>query len=170
MQISVTIEAPELASAIRALAESIGGQTRNIQVMTPAPVAPEFTAPMTQPVAAPVTPAPMAPGVPTQMAPGVPMAPLAPVMPAPITQPVAAPAAPLAPPPVPGTAAGTVPTTAQTYTMEQLAVAATQLVDAGRRGELVSLLAQFGVQALTALPKEQYGNFATHLRAMGARI
>lgn len=66
--------------------------------------------------------------------------------------------------------AGTVPTTAQTYTMDQLAVAATQLVDAGRRQELVSLLAAFGVQALTALPKEQYGAFATQLRAMGAKI
>lgn len=63
-----------------------------------------------------------------------------------------------------------VPTQLQTYTMEQLAVAATQLVDAGRRTELVNLLTSFGVQALTALPKEQYGNFATQLRAMGAKI
>jgi hypothetical protein len=63
-----------------------------------------------------------------------------------------------------------VPTASQTYTMEQLAVAATQLVDAGRRTELVSLLQTFGVQALTALPKEQYGAFATQLRALGAKI
>lgn len=63
-----------------------------------------------------------------------------------------------------------VPVQAQTYSMEQLAVAATQLVDAGRRTELVGLLQQFGVQALTALPKEQYGNFATQLRSMGAKI
>ena len=63
-----------------------------------------------------------------------------------------------------------IPVAAPTYSMEQLAVAATQLVDAGRRQELVNLLAQFGVQALTALPKEQYGNFATQLRAMGAKI
>lgn len=64
----------------------------------------------------------------------------------------------------------TVPTSSQTYSMEQLAVAATQLVDAGRRSELVSLLQTFGVQALTALPKEQYGAFATQLRALGAKI
>lgn len=63
-----------------------------------------------------------------------------------------------------------VPTSAPTYTQEQLAVAATQLNDAGRRTELVQLLASFGVQALTALPKEQYGAFATRLREMGARI
>lgn len=63
-----------------------------------------------------------------------------------------------------------VPTTTQAYTMEQLAVAATQIVDAGHRNELVSLLASFGVQALTALPKEQYGAFATQLRGLGAKI
>jgi hypothetical protein len=64
----------------------------------------------------------------------------------------------------------TAPASTQTYTMEQLAVAATQIVDAGRRTELVSLLNSFGVQALTALPKEHYGAFATQLRALGAKI
>jgi hypothetical protein len=63
-----------------------------------------------------------------------------------------------------------VPTTAATYSPDQLAQAGTQLVDAGRRDELVGLLASFGVQALTQLPKEQYGNFATQLRAMGAKL
>lgn len=69
-----------------------------------------------------------------------------------------------------GQAPAAVPTTEQSYTLDQLAVAATQLVDAGRREELVQLLGQFGVQALTALPKEQYGAFATALRQMGAKI
>lgn len=69
-----------------------------------------------------------------------------------------------------GVQTSTVPTSSQAYTMEQLAVAATQLVDAGRRSELVSLLQTFGVQALTALPKEQYGAFATQLRVLGAKI
>lgn len=75
-------------------------------------------------------------------------------------------------PPVQAPAAQTpiVPTASQTYTMEQLAVAATQLVDAGRRTELVSLLQTFGVQALIALPKEQYGAFATQLRVLGVKI
>lgn len=63
-----------------------------------------------------------------------------------------------------------VPTTAASYSMDQLAVAATQLMDAGRKVELVALLTAFGVQALTMLPKEQYGNFATQLRTMGAKI
>ena len=63
-----------------------------------------------------------------------------------------------------------VPTTPATYSLDQLAQAGTQLVDTGRRDELVGLLASFGVQALTQLPKEQYGNFATQLRVMGAKI
>src|SRR5690606_11428308 len=63
-----------------------------------------------------------------------------------------------------------VPTTEPTYTFDQLAVAATQLTDAGRREEVLQLLNSFGVQALTALPKEQYGAFATKLRELGAKI
>ena len=62
------------------------------------------------------------------------------------------------------------PAAGESYTMEQLAVAATSIVDGGRRTDLVSLLSSFGVQALTSLPKEQYDAFATELRALGARI
>jgi hypothetical protein len=54
--------------------------------------------------------------------------------------------------------------------MEQLAVAATQLIDAGRRNDVVSLLQKYGVQALTQLSKDYYGTFATELRALGAKI
>lgn len=61
-------------------------------------------------------------------------------------------------------------TTTLAYTIEQLGLAATQLVDAGRKAEVIALLAEFGVQALTFLPAEMYGAFATRLRAMGARI
>lgn len=64
----------------------------------------------------------------------------------------------------------TVPTSTTSYTIDQLSVAATQLVDAGRRADLVGLLSSFGVASLTELPKEHYGNFATQLRAMGAKI
>ena len=105
-----------------------------------------------QPVAAPVA----LPAAPLALAP----APL-PVTPAPLAP---APLAPAAPAPA------AVPTAPQAYTMDQLAVAATQLVDAGRGEELVAILTAFGVQALTQLPKEQYGNFATYLRSLGVRI
>lgn len=67
--------------------------------------------------------------------------------------------------------ASVIPTVAPAaYTLEQLALAATPLVDAGRRADLVGLLTLFGVAALTQLPKEQYGAFATELRALGAKI
>lgn len=56
------------------------------------------------------------------------------------------------------------------YTLEQLAYAATPLADAGRQAELQQLLGQYSVRALTQLPKEQYGAFATGLRAMGAKL
>lgn len=65
-----------------------------------------------------------------------------------------------------------VPTSAPSYSMEQLAVAATQLVEAGRREEVTELLASFGASPpyLMQLPKELYGAFATKLREMGAKI
>lgn len=63
-----------------------------------------------------------------------------------------------------------VPTSSPAYSMDQLARAASQLMDAGKQNELVQLLGQFGVQALTALPQEQYGAFATKLRELGANL
>lgn len=118
---------------------------------------------------APVS-APAAPVIPTATAPQLSVVPAAapPVTPMPALTPNLAYAAPVAAP-LP-TAAAAVPVAPQTYTVEQLAVAATQLMDAGRQSDLMALLSSFGVQALTQLPKEQYGNFATQLRAMGAKI
>jgi hypothetical protein len=63
-----------------------------------------------------------------------------------------------------------VPTATQAYTMQQLAVAATSLVDAGKQAEVLNLIHSYNVQALTQIPQEQYGAVATRLRAMGARI
>ncbi|MGV3139421.1 hypothetical protein ACEF06_23695 [Brevibacillus agri] len=87
-------------------------------------------------------------------------------------------AVPVAPPvqgtsqatPVPLSPPGAVPTASPTYSVDQLAVAATQLVDAGRQAEVVQMLQQFGGPPLTAVPKEHYGAIATQLRAMGAKI
>lgn len=61
-------------------------------------------------------------------------------------------------------------TVAPQYTQDQLAVAATGLVDAGRSAELVSILQQFGAASLMDLPQDQYGAFAVKLREAGARI
>ncbi len=97
-------------------------------------------------------PQPMAPPPPV----AAPVA--APVYPVPSPTPVAPPpaAAPTAPPP--------------TYAFDDLARAASTLMDAGKQQELVGLLGSFGVQALTQLPKERYGEFATALRGLGAKI
>lgn len=161
MEITVKIDAPELVSAIYTLATAL--ETWNHGTILKQSEETAATAAAQQP-AVPTAPAPEAAPVqpaqqPVMTAPAIP-APAIPVAQPMMTQGATA----LAP------AAATVPTAAQTYTMEQLAVAATQLVDAGRRMELVQLLGSFGVQALTALPKEQYGAFATQLRALGAKI
>ena len=62
------------------------------------------------------------------------------------------------------------PTQKTTYTLDDLARAAATLMDSGRQGELIQLLGQFGAEALTMLPPEQYGAFATALRGLGAQI
>ena len=135
----ITLDAPDLAKAISALAAALCKET---------------TINLSAPVIAPI---------PVQTAPV--QAPTAPAAPVPVAAaPIAAPA--VVPAPVPML----VPTTAPTYSLEQLAVAATPICDAGRRQEMVNLLGSFGVSALTQLSKEQYGAFATALRGMGAKI
>lgn len=56
------------------------------------------------------------------------------------------------------------------YSAEDLGRAAAQLMDAGKQQECVNLLQQFGIPTLGALPKERFGEFATALRGLGARI
>nr|DAR02012.1 MAG TPA: hypothetical protein [Caudoviricetes sp.] len=63
-----------------------------------------------------------------------------------------------------------VPTTAQSYSADDLARAAMTLMDAGRMNDLQALLAQFGINSLPELPESQRGAFATALRGMGAKI
>ena len=87
----------------------------------------------------------------------------------------AAPApAPVAPPSSGGSSSA-VPTSvpvasAPVYTLEQIARASATLRDAGRLQDLGALLAQFGVQTLQQVPADRYGEFATALRGMGAKI
>ena len=71
---------------------------------------------------------------------------------------------------VPQQTSAAVPTVTATYTIDQLAYAASPLLDAGKLPELQALLNQFGVNMLTELPAEQYGAFATALRGLGAKI
>lgn len=68
------------------------------------------------------------------------------------------------------TAVTPVPTAARTYTREEVSRAAASLLDAGKGTELVELLHGFGAQAITQLPEDKLGEFATGLRGMGAKI
>nr|DAG25127.1 MAG TPA: hypothetical protein [Caudoviricetes sp.] len=119
-------------------------QAQNVPVTPTAQTQSVPITPMTAPVAqpAPVTPV-------TQSAPTTP------VQTAPVTQ------------TVPVTS---VPTTERTYSLDELANAAMTLMDKGMQSQLQELLASYGVEALPALPREMYGNFATALRGMGANI
>ena len=150
--LTIKIEAtPEFCSALDNLANTI---TAAFCVTAASQM--ETTAPAT------VTPPPA-----TESPASAPATPAAPEAPAPAPAPAAVPVAtaPPAPAPLP-----TVPTATQTYTQDQLALAASGLIDAGRIAELQQLLAAFNVPSLVQLPKEQYGAFATKLREMGAKI
>lgn len=162
MEITINIHAPELVQAINHLAAAFAEKGMAEAGVVGVPAAPIQSAPMQQPMLQPTA-------VPTQTQPfqqaptSVPTAP----MQQPAQQPMIQQPFQQAPQSQPGQAA---PTTAHTYSQDQLAVAATQLMDAGRQNDLFALLASFGIQALTQLPQEQYGAFATKLREMGARI
>lgn len=147
-EIRIEIEGlKELTEAVRALAAAGG------RAAAPAatPGMPQYPAPVQQgtaPVSAPqnYSPAPVQPA----MAPGMGM-----------------------PQPSVGTApVSAVPTTAvpQEYTIEQLQVAAAGLSGMGRMPQVMGILQRFGIQAMTELPRERYGEFATALREAGAQI
>ena len=61
-------------------------------------------------------------------------------------------------------------TATTTYSMEQLAVAATGLIDAGKMQDVQNTLASLGAQTLMDLPQEKYGEFASAIKAIGAVI
>ena len=155
MEMKIKIEVPDLAAAICKLAAAI--TPPDINTLTP-------DEPRGSPAAAPVAPvaapAPAAPVNPTP-APVAPVAaPVAPTAPVPTEQP----AAPVAQAPA------AVPVTAPTYTLDQIARAGASLVDAGKMEQLLALLARYGVAAVTQLQPDQFGVFATELRALGAQI
>lgn len=104
------------------------------------------------------------PAVPVSVAPPAPTVP--PQATAPIAAPVAPPAAPVpAAPPQP-----VVPTSAPQYTYEMLFNAAAALMGQNKGPQLQQLLAKYGIQRLPDLPPEQYGAYATDLRALGAKL
>lgn len=143
-----------LTAAVREQTNAVtgGNETPTMEITPSAPVAAPAPAPVqVQPVAA-AAPAPAPVQIPPVAAPA----------PAPVQiPPVAA-----VPAPVPQAAAPT----GLTYTLEQISNAAAPLMDAGRIQDLFNLLQKFGVQAVTQLKPDLYGQFATELRALGAKI
>lgn len=88
--------------------------------------------------------------------------------PVPTQTPPAGQMAPVTPPPAPNTA---VPlASAPTYSTDQIAKAGAELAQAGKMNDLLMLLQQYGVQAITELRPEQLGPFATALRGLGANL
>lgn len=169
MSVQIQINGENAAETVKELT-SLASHFMHVPVTAPAISVAPAGAPAQQPTQAQnVAPYTQPPYQPEQAQHAVPAVPVAPPM---QSAPEATPQAP--PTPVPSVAptppSGAVPTTAQSYTIDQLAVAATQLVDAGRQGEVVQMLQQFGGPPLTAVPKEHYGAVATHLRALGAKI
>lgn len=162
MEMKITVEAPDLAASIIKLAEAIasGPDPNLLTPDEPRPVSsyPTTPAPAVAAPAAPVSHAPVTPTATPTPAPGPAVA-----APAPTAGPASV---------TPGnTPAPAVPvTTAPAYTLDQISRAGASLVDAGKMQQLLELLGRYGVQAVTQLQPEQYGTFATELRALGAQI
>lgn len=146
MEITVNVTGLDnLANAIFALANAAGNCKEETQ-MDAAKVAPAV-----QQAVAPTATTTTVPSTP----------PVQDVQPVPTTQ-----TTPTAPPVNPVPTATATPT----YTMEQLAVAATGLIDAGKMQDVQNTLASLGAQTLMDLPQEKYGEFASAIKAIGAVI
>ena len=166
MNFTLTIQAPGLEKALENLAFALqGNQVQTSQPFVNAPQSAQQQQPLPEQIQQPAPPAAVPTSAPVQQ----PVQQQQPMQQAPQQQPMAQPTQqvpqqqqPMQQQPV--------PTSQTAYSMDQLAVAATQLMDAGKREQLMQLLATFGVQALTTLPQEQYGAFATKLRELGANI
>ena len=132
----------------------------------------------------PAQPAAQVPANPTLPAAAVPTAPMTPAPSTPaasVTPPTmtfpsepapAAPTVPQQPVMQPPTAAAALPPQAAppTYTLDQLAKAGAALAQSGKMEQALALLAKYGVQTVNQLQPEQYGAFATELRALGAQL
>lgn len=168
-EVKVTIEAPALVAALekvsnamklahttQALMEVDPAQAVHTAMEPPAPV------PVSAPVSTPNAITPTTGAAPTAAAP----APAPGPSPAPVTT------APVAGPTYTAPGSTSAPTTAPSYTVEQLQKAGGDLItaDPNKMPQLMGLLQQFGVPAVTGLKPEQYGAFATALRGIGAVI
>lgn len=124
-----------------------------------------------------VSPAPQAAPAPTTEAPATVQAPSAPApetpsTPAPATPVAPAPTAPSTPDPAtPEPPVAAVPVApAKEYSLDELLTATAPLMDAGKIADLQALMQKYGVASMMEIPKEKYGELATDLRALGAKL
>lgn len=149
MEITVTVNAPELAGAITKLALAIEGAALNKNGEVTIPAGTTATVQSVEQVVQPTTAA-----APQQTAPA----------PQPQAQTIPMPQAPTP----------AQQTTAQpqqkALTLNDIATAGAGLVDQGKMQQVIELLGKYGVQAITLLQPTQFDAFAGELRALGAAI
>ena len=192
VEIRVEVTAPDLSAAISELAHAI--RARQEIMVSPNTVGAEMTGSVQDDhpepeayqklgeyigrmQAAHPEPVPVAPSQLATASVPVPSAPLpapepvpVPAAPMPVPEPVPVPVAPMpVPEPVPVPVAP-VPAPATNITLQQIARAGASLVDRGKKAEVIGVLRRYGVQAVTQLKPEQFGQFAGELRALGAQI
>lgn len=154
LEIKITVSCPDLVLAAAALAKCLHP---NNAAETPA-------SPVSQamPVVTSVPAAPIAPTMSvTHTAPATAGESAVPIVPHLPTAPASSPAAP----PVPLAAA-------PQYSLDQIARAGADLVtrEPAKAAAAQQLLVSFGVQTVSELPKERFGEFVTALRGLGANI
>lgn len=94
--------------------------------------------------------------------------------PAPATEPITlestpnTPEIPKATPDAPVAAVPVAP--AKEYSLDELLTATAPLMDAGKIADLQALMQKYGVASMMEIPKEKYGELATDLRALGAKL
>lgn len=149
MEITVTVNAPELAGAITKLALAIEGAALNKNGEVTIPAGTTATVQSVEQVVQPTTAA-----APQQTAPAPP--PQAQTIPM-----------PQAPTPAQQT---TAQPQQKALTLNDIATAGAGLVDQGKMQQVIELLGKYGVQAITQLQPTQFDAFAGELRALGAAI
>ena len=156
MEITVTVNAPELAGAITKLALAIEGAALNKNGEVTIPAGTTATVQSVEQVVQPTTAA-----APQQTAP----------QPQAQTIPMPQPTAPVPQPQAPTTAQQTTAQPQQkALTLNDIATAGAGLVDQGKMQQVIELLGKYGVQAITQLQPTQFDAFAVELRALGAAI
>lgn len=170
MKISFEGNVNEVLSDMKAFLQQSSELSPDVGAMT-ANLHPNMDAAPTVSPALQVAPAPNTETPATVQEPDAP-APETPSTPAPATPVAPAPVAPSTPNPAePEPPVATVPTApAKEYSLDELLTATAPLMDAGKIADLQTLMQKYGVASMMEIPKEKYGELATDLRALGAKL